>query len=71
MSSSLFDFQLCYIQSGDLDWFPHLRCMSLSEEDGETEQNDIRMLKDQLRSTCALVEQLSDQLKDLKSKVRN
>jgi hypothetical protein len=57
------------IQSGDLEWFPHLRSMSLSEEDGEIEQNDLRMLKEQLSSTCELVKQLSDQLKDLKSKM--
>lgn len=43
--------------------------MSLSEEDGETEQNDLRLLREQLKSTNALVEQLSDQLKDLKAKV--
>lgn len=61
----------CFVQSGDLDWFPRLRCLSLSQEDGETEQNDLRMLRDQLKHTNTLVEQLSDQLKDLKAKVHS
>ncbi|XP_062520444.1 inositol 1,4,5-trisphosphate receptor type 2-like [Corticium candelabrum] len=57
------------IKTGNLEWFPRMQCMSLSEEDGETEQNDLRLLREQLKSTNALVEQLSDQLKDLKAKM--
>ena len=60
---------LIHLQKRDLDWFPHLRCMSLSVEETESEQNEIRSLQAQLESTNALVETLSKQLSDLREQV--
>ena len=55
----------------DLEWFPRLRCMSLNIEEAEnTEQNEMRELRDQLEETKFVVKQLSSQLSDLRDKVR-
>ena len=54
----------------DLEWFPRLRCMSLNTEEAEnTEQNEIKELRDQLNETSVVVKQLSSQLSDLRDRV--
>ena len=54
----------------DLEWFPRLRCMSLqTPDDVETEQNEMKEIKDQLASNSSLVKGLSQQLEDLRDKV--
>ena len=63
-------FPLFLSQQGhNLDWFPHLRCMSLSADDTENEQNDIRNLQIQLESTNVIVHTLSKQLTELREQV--
>ncbi|XP_065845559.1 inositol 1,4,5-trisphosphate-gated calcium channel ITPR1-like isoform X2 [Oscarella lobularis] len=57
------------IDAGNLDWFPRLRCMSLTIEDNESEQNELQILRQQLEKTNSLVDQLSAQLKDLQTKM--
>ena len=57
------------IQVGNLDWFPHLRCMSLSIGETENEQNEIRNLHAQLAITTDLVKTLSTQLNELREQV--
>ena len=52
-----------------MDWFPHLRCMSLSVDDAESEQNEIRNLQIQLESTNQIVHTLSKQLTELREQV--
>ena len=54
----------------NLDWFPYQRCMSLSVEDTENEQNEIRSLQGQLEATNTLVRTLSMQLAELRDQVR-
>lgn len=46
-----------------------MRAMYLSNEDGDSEQNDIRMLHTQLESTNRIVKELSVQLSELKDQV--
>lgn len=53
------------IKERNLDWFPHLRCMSLTVDEGESEQNEIRNLQDKLTATNDLVNVLSKQLREL------
>jgi len=57
------------IKAGHLDWFPHLRCMSLSLGETENEQNELRNLQAQLESTNGLVQTLSKQLNDLREQM--
>jgi len=53
----------------NLDWFPYQRCMSLSVEDTENEQNEIRRLQGQLEDTNTLVRTLSMQLAELRDQM--
>ena len=57
------------LQEKNLDWFPYLRCMSLSVEETENEQNEIRSLQGQLEATSSLVHTLSRQLAELRDQV--
>lgn len=61
-------FSLC--QDKNLDWFPRMRAMSLTNEDGDGEQSDYRNLQAQLDTTNKLVKNLSKQLTELKEQVR-
>lgn len=57
-------------QNKNLDWFPRMRAMSLVSNEGEGEQNEIRILQDKLNSTMKLVSHLTAQLNELKEQVR-
>lgn len=46
-----------------------MRAMSLAHDDGDGEQNDIRVLQGQLESTNRIVRELSVQLNGLKDQV--
>ncbi|XP_041347721.1 inositol 1,4,5-trisphosphate receptor type 1-like isoform X3 [Gigantopelta aegis] len=52
-----------------LDWFPRMRAMSLTADEGESEQNEFRNLQQQLDNTNRLVITLSQQLTDLKEQM--
>lgn len=56
-------------QNKNLDWFPRMRAMSLVCNEGEGEQNEIRILQDKLNSTMKLVSHLTAQLNELKEQV--
>lgn len=56
-------------QNKNLDWFPRMRAMSLVSNEGEGEQNEIRILQDKLNSTMKLVSHLTTQLNELKEQV--
>lgn len=56
-------------QNKNLDWFPRMRAMSLVSNEGEGEQNEIRILQDKLSSTMKLVSHLTAQLNELKEQV--
>jgi hypothetical protein len=58
-----------FTQEKNLDWFPRMRAMSLTADDGEGEQNELRNLQQQLESTNKLVQTLSSQLAELKDQV--
>uniref|UniRef100_A0A5F9C7Z9 Inositol 1,4,5-trisphosphate receptor n=1 Tax=Oryctolagus cuniculus TaxID=9986 RepID=A0A5F9C7Z9_RABIT len=58
------------IKNKNLDWFPRMRAMSLVSNEGEGEQNEIRILQDKLNSTMKLVSHLTAQLNELKEQVR-
>ncbi|XP_043943593.1 inositol 1,4,5-trisphosphate receptor type 2 isoform X2 [Protopterus annectens] len=57
------------INERNLDWFPRMRAMSLFSNEGDNEQNEIRVLQDKLESTMSLVSQLSSQLAELKEQM--
>lgn len=57
------------LQEKNLDWFPRMRAMSLTADDGEGEQNELRNLQQQLEATNKLVQTLSTQLAELKDQV--
>ncbi|ELK16622.1 Inositol 1,4,5-trisphosphate receptor type 3 [Pteropus alecto] len=57
------------IKNKNLDWFPRMRAMSLVSNEGEGEQNEIRILQDKLNSTMKLVSYLTAQLNELKEQV--
>ncbi|XP_065058274.1 inositol 1,4,5-trisphosphate receptor type 1-like isoform X2 [Rhopilema esculentum] len=57
------------IKEKNLDWFPYLRCMSLSVGDTENEQNEYRTLQLQLEATSELVHTLSLQLTELRDQM--
>ncbi|XP_023671026.2 inositol 1,4,5-trisphosphate-gated calcium channel ITPR2 isoform X2 [Paramormyrops kingsleyae] len=57
------------IKEKNLDWFPRMRAMSLVSSEGDSEQNEIRMLQEKLESTVGLVTQLSAQLAELKEQM--
>ncbi|MBN3317525.1 ITPR2 protein, partial [Atractosteus spatula] len=54
----------------NLDWFPRMRAMSLVSNEGDSEQNEIRILQEKLDNTVTLVTQLSSQLSELKEQVQ-
>ncbi|XP_041439755.1 inositol 1,4,5-trisphosphate receptor type 3 isoform X2 [Xenopus laevis] len=57
------------IKNKNLDWFPRMRAMSLVSNEGEGEQNEIRILQDKLCSTMRLVSHLTTQLSELKEQM--
>uniref|UniRef100_A0A8C0XEK0 Inositol 1,4,5-trisphosphate receptor n=1 Tax=Castor canadensis TaxID=51338 RepID=A0A8C0XEK0_CASCN len=57
------------IKNKNLDWFPRMRAMSLVSNEGEGEQNEIRILQDKLSSTMKLVSHLTTQLNELKEQM--
>ncbi|XP_004389875.1 inositol 1,4,5-trisphosphate receptor type 3 [Trichechus manatus latirostris] len=57
------------IKNKNLDWFPRMRAMSLVSNEGEGEQNEIRLLQDKLNSTMKLVSHLTVQLNELKEQM--
>ncbi|XP_026086465.1 inositol 1,4,5-trisphosphate receptor type 2-like [Carassius auratus] len=57
------------IKEKNLDWFPRMRAMSLVSTEGESEQNEIRLLQEKLDTTVSLVDQLSSQLSELKEQM--
>ncbi|XP_070192864.1 inositol 1,4,5-trisphosphate-gated calcium channel ITPR1-like isoform X2 [Littorina saxatilis] len=57
------------IKDRNLDWFPRMRAMSLTAEESEGEQNELRNLQVQLDSTNRLVQTLSSQLMELKEQM--
>ncbi|XP_078225101.1 inositol 1,4,5-trisphosphate-gated calcium channel ITPR3 isoform X3 [Callithrix jacchus] len=57
------------IKNKNLDWFPRMRAMSLVSNEGEGEQNEIRILQDKLNSTMKLVSHLTAQLNELKEQM--
>lgn len=57
------------IKNKNLDWFPRMRAMSLVSNEGEGEQNEIRILQDKLNSTMKLVSHLTTQLNELKEQM--
>lgn len=60
---------ILFMQRRDLDWFPRMRAMSLSVEEIDSEQNELRNLQNQLQETNTLVLNLSQQLNELKDQV--
>ncbi|XP_064604842.1 inositol 1,4,5-trisphosphate receptor-like isoform X2 [Liolophura sinensis] len=57
------------VKDKNLDWFPRMRAMSLTAEESEGEQNELRNLQAQLESTNKLVQTLSGQLAELKEQM--
>ncbi|XP_029422777.1 inositol 1,4,5-trisphosphate receptor type 3 isoform X1 [Nannospalax galili] len=57
------------IKNKNLDWFPRMRAMSLVSNEGEGEQNEIRILQEKLGSTMKLVSHLTAQLNELKEQM--
>ncbi|XP_014243514.1 inositol 1,4,5-trisphosphate receptor [Cimex lectularius] len=57
------------IKDRNLDWFPRLRAMSLSADESEGEQIELRSLQAQLETTQVLVKTLSHQLSQLKDQM--
>lgn len=58
------------IEKKQLDWFPHLRCMSLSLGEAEQEQEDMKALQLQLEQTNSLVDNLAKQLEGLREQMQ-
>jgi len=56
-------------QEKNLDWFPRMQAMSLSDTEGDNEQNELRTLHTQLHKTNQLVATLSAQLSELREQV--
>lgn len=61
--------RFCFFQDKNLDWFPRMRAMSLTAEESDGEQNELRNLQQQLDNTNKLVLTLSQQLLELKEQV--
>lgn len=57
------------IKNKNLDWFPRMRAMSLVSNEGEGEQNEIRILQEKLNCTMKLVSHLTAQLNELKEQM--
>ncbi|XP_027017220.1 inositol 1,4,5-trisphosphate receptor type 2 isoform X2 [Tachysurus fulvidraco] len=53
----------------NLEWFPRMRAMSLVSSEGESEQNEMRLLQEKLDTTVSLVAVLSSQLAELKEQM--
>jgi len=52
-----------------VDWFPRMQAMSLSDTEGDSEQNELRTLQTQLQNTNQLIAMLSGQLNQLREQV--
>nr|CAD7455068.1 unnamed protein product [Timema tahoe] len=59
------------VKDRNLDWFPRLRAMSLSAEEGEGEQIEYRTLQTQLEKTQELVSDLVKQLTELRDQAND
>jgi len=59
----------CFFQEKNLDWFPRMRAMSLSDAEGDSEQNELRTLQTRLENTNQLIVKLSSQLNELREQV--
>ncbi|XP_062854471.1 inositol 1,4,5-trisphosphate receptor type 3 [Trichomycterus rosablanca] len=57
------------IKNKNLDWFPRMQAMSLVVNDGEGEQNEMRILQDRLSDTMKAVTHLTGQLAELKEQM--
>lgn len=57
------------IQKENRDWFPRMKAMSLSDAEGESEQNELRTLQTQLHNTNQLIATLSRQLGELREQM--
>jgi inositol 1,4,5-triphosphate receptor type 1 len=57
------------IKEKNLDWFPRMRAMSLAADDGESEQNEVRNLQQELIRTNTTIQELSRQLTELKEQM--
>ncbi|KAK3103047.1 hypothetical protein FSP39_016030 [Pinctada imbricata] len=57
------------VKEKNLDWFPRMQAMSLTADETEGEQNELRNLQAQLDSTNRLVKTLSKQLTELKDQM--
>ncbi|KAM9815199.1 inositol 1,4,5-trisphosphate receptor type 2 isoform X1 [Syngnathus typhle] len=57
------------IAEKNLEWFPRMRAISLVSNEGDNEQNEMRLLQEKLVSTVTLVAQLSAQLSELKEQM--
>jgi len=57
------------LQKENRDWFPRMKAMSLSDAEGESEQNELRTLQTQLHNTNQLIATLSRQLGELREQV--
>jgi len=57
------------VNDKNLDWFPRMRAMSLAADEGEGEQNEMRLLQGQLEKTQDLVSLLSKQLSELRDQM--
>jgi len=56
-------------QENNLDWFPRMQAMSLSDAESDSEQNELRTLQNQLKNTNQLIAILSSQLNELREQV--
>ncbi|CAB4017715.1 inositol 1,4,5-trisphosphate receptor-like, partial [Paramuricea clavata] len=58
------------IKQRNLEWFPRMRTLSLAvDADGESEQNDVKILHEKLDNTTKQVQALSTQLKELREQM--
>ena len=58
------------LQQNNLEWFPRMRTLSLAvDAEGESEQNDVKILQEKLDNTTKQVQALSTQLKELREQV--
>ena len=58
------------MQEKNLDWFPRMQAMSLSDAEGDSEQCELRTLQARLQKTNQLIANLSSQLNELREQVR-
>lgn len=63
-------FETQSLQQKNLAWFPRMRTLSLAvDAEGESEQNDVKLLQEKLDNTTREVQALSTQLKELREQV--